>query len=123
MEFAAEALSPEAWHWFSLGLGIAFITTIGIIVLFVYTGDRGEASIDQGFLGLILLLTSIFYLIGFSFLVAASTKGVDIKLMVAAVDGVVLLGGKLLAPNFLRYLNDEPIDGPRVAKLKGGQVG
>jgi hypothetical protein len=103
MEVFAEALNPAAWQWFSVGLGVAFLVTIGIIVLFVFKGDS-EYGIDQGFLGLILLLTTIFYLIGFSFLVAASTKGVDIKILVAAVDALVLIGSKLLAPNFISYL-------------------
>ena len=102
----AEALTPAAWQWFSIVLGVAFLLTIGIIVLFVAKGDT-DYGIDQGFLGLIVLLTTIFYLIGFSFLVAASTKGLDIKLLVAAVDALVLIGSKLLAPDFLKYLQSE----------------
>jgi hypothetical protein len=61
-------------------------------------------EIDHGFLGLIVLLMLIFFLVAFSFLVAASAAGVDIKLAVVIVDALVLLGSKLLAPRFLQYL-------------------
>ena len=99
-----EPLVTAAWQWFSIGLGVAFLVTIGIIVIFVLKGDT-EYGIDQGFLGLILMLTTIFYLVAFSFLVAASTKGLDIKVTVAVVDALVLIGSKLLAPRFLTYLS------------------
>ncbi len=71
------------------------------------------SPVDLGFLGLILLLETIFFLVAFSFLVAASTKGIEVKVLVAAVDALVLFGSKLLAPEFLRYLNDEPIGGKK----------
>jgi hypothetical protein len=110
----SEALSGEAWRWFGGGLGAAFaITIVVIVLLFLHSAfaKNQENTIDLGFLGLIVLLVTIFYMIAFSFLVAASTKGLDIKLLVAAVDAFVLIGGKLLAPEFLRYLNDEAIGG------------
>jgi hypothetical protein len=110
----SEPLQQEAWQWFGIGLGLAFLITIGLIILFFYHSafiDKTDQGIDAGFLGLILLLVTIFYLVGFSFLVAASAKGLDVKILVAAVDVFVLIGSKLLAPDFLRYLNDEPIGG------------
>lgn len=102
---AAEPLATAAWQWFSIGLGVAFLVTIGVITLFLFKGDS-EYGIDQGFLGLMLLLTTIFYLVAFSFLVAASTKGLDIKVTVAVVDALVLIGSKLLAPRFIDYLSE-----------------
>ncbi len=111
----SEALSKDAWLWFGGGLGAAFVITIALIVLFfwhsAYHAKTEEEALDLGFLGLILLLVTIFYLVAFSFLVAASTRGLDIKILVATVDAFVLIGSKLLAPDFLRYLNDEEIGG------------
>jgi hypothetical protein len=110
----SEPLQKEAWQWFGVGLGLAFLITIGLIILFFCHSaffDKIEQGMDAGFLGLILLLVTIFYLVGFSFLIAASAKGLDVKVLVAAVDVFVLIGSKLLAPDFLRYLNDEPIGG------------
>lgn len=112
----SEALTKDAWLWFGAGLGLAFLVTIALIVMFfrysAYHAETEEDAIDLGFVGLILLLVTILYLVAFSFLVAASTKGLDIKLLVAAVDAFVLIGSKLLAPEFLRYLNEEPIGSP-----------
>ncbi|MDI3567112.1 hypothetical protein [Bradyrhizobium sp. Arg816] len=109
----SEALSKAAWQWFGAGLGLAFLITIGIIIMFfwysAFHAETEEDAIDAGFLGLMLLLVTIFYLVAFSFLVAASTKGLDIKLLVATVDAFVLIGSKLLAPVFLRYLSNEKI--------------
>ncbi|MET4181729.1 bacteriorhodopsin [Bradyrhizobium sp. JR7.2] len=111
----AEALPREAWQWFGIGLGAAFVITIAVIVLFfwysAYHAETEQDALDLGFLGLILLLVTIFYLVAFSFLVAASARGLDVKLLVAAIDAFVLIGSKLLAPEFLRYLNEEPIGG------------
>ncbi|MFK4582889.1 hypothetical protein [Bradyrhizobium ottawaense] len=123
----ADALPREAWQWFGIGLGAAFVITIGVIVLFfwysAYHAENESEALDLGFLGLILLLVTIFYLVAFSFLVAASAKGLDVKLLVAAVDAFVLIGSKLLAPEFLRYLSDESIEGttqetPKAARKK-----
>jgi hypothetical protein len=110
----SEPLQGEAWQWFGIGLGLAFIVTFGVIILFFCHSaffDKTDQGIDTGFLGLILILVTILYLVAFSFLVAASAKGLDIKVLVAAVDAFVLIASKLLAPEFLRYLNDEPIGG------------
>ena len=95
----ASNLDPAARQWFSAGLGIAFLLTLACIVVFMRW-----SRIDHGFLGLILLLSVLFFLIAFSFLVAASVPGIDIKIAVAAVDALVLLGSKLLAPRFLEFL-------------------
>ena len=62
------------------------------------------SGIDHGFLGLMFLLTLVFFLVAYSFLVAASVRGFDIKVAVIVIDALVLLGGKLLAPRFLEYL-------------------
>jgi len=107
----SEPLEPAALHWFASGLAGAFVITILVVVLFCATSFRRD-GIDMGFLGLILLLTTIFYLVAFSFLVAASARGLDVKIMVGAIDVFILIGSKLLAPDFLRYLNDEFVGPP-----------
>jgi hypothetical protein len=123
----SEPLQAQSWQWFGIGLGAAFLITIGVIVLFFChsaffdkdaQGEIEDQGIDTGFIGLILLLVTILYLVAFSFLVAASAKGIDIKILVAVVDAFVLIGSKLLAPEFLRYLNDEPIGGQTAAPSK-----
>ena len=114
----SEPLQAQSWQWFGIGLGAAFLVTIGVIVLFLCHSaffDEEDQGIDTGFLGLILMLVTILYLVAFSFLVAASAKGIDIKILVAVVDAFVLIGSKLLAPEFLRYLSDQPIDGQTAA--------
>jgi len=98
-EAISAALDPSVVGWFSIGLGGAFVLNVSCIVLFMF-----YSKIDHGFLGLIILLTLIFFLIAYSFLVAASARGIDIKVAVVAVDALVLLGSKLLAPRFLKYL-------------------
>lgn len=117
----SEPLQAQSWQWFGMGLGAAFLITIGVIVLFFCHSaffDKDDQGIDTGFLGLILMLVTILYSVAFSFLVAASAKGIDIKILVAVVDAFVLIGSKLLAPEFLRYLNDEPIGGQTAAPSK-----
>jgi FtsH-binding integral membrane protein len=110
----SEPLQKDAWLWFSAGLGISFLINIGLIVLFfgwwAYTATESD-EVDLGFLGLLLLLVTILHLVGFSFVVAASTKGLDVKLLVAFVDVFVLIGSRLLAPDFLNYLADLPVEG------------
>jgi hypothetical protein len=99
----SEPLQAQSWQWFGMGLGAAFLITTGVIVLFFCHSaffDKEDQGIDTGFLGLILILVTILYLVAFSFLVAASAKGIDIKILVAAVDAFVLIGSKLLAPSF-----------------------
>lgn len=95
----SSTLDASARLWFSVGLGAAFVLTLlGIIAFMKWS------RIDHGFLGLMFLLTLIFFLIAFSFLVAASVSGVGIKVAVSIVDSFVLFGSKLLAPRFLQYL-------------------
>jgi hypothetical protein len=95
-------LEEAARNWFSLGLGVGFIVAVGYLILLLQ-----EPEIDLGWLGLMFLLIIIFFLIAFSFLVAAATPGIEIKIAVSVVDALVLLGSKLLAPSFLDYLADE----------------
>jgi len=95
-------LDDAARNWFSIGLGVGFVIVIGYLILLLQ-----EQEIDLGLLGLMFLLTVIFFLIAFSFLVAAATPGIEIKVAVSVVDALVLLGSKLLAPSFLDYLADE----------------
>jgi len=99
IEGIASTLDQNVIMWFSIGLGIAFVMTMIWIMVFMV-----RSQIDHGFLGLILLLSLIFFLIAFSFLVAASAKGIDIKIAIVVVDAFVLFGSKLLAPRFLEYL-------------------
>jgi hypothetical protein len=77
---------------------------MAFLVLQFWAEDR-----DLGWVGLMFLLTMIFFLIGFSFLVAAATPGYDIKIAVVVVDGLVLIGSRLLAPHFLQYLAEQEI--------------
>jgi hypothetical protein len=98
-------LNESAWIWFGAGLGIAFILSMAFLVLQFFAEEP-----DPGWIGLMFLLTMIFFLIAFSFLVAATTPGFEIKIAVSVVDGLVLIGSKLLAPHFLKYLAEEPID-------------
>jgi hypothetical protein len=100
LDVAATALDTWSVAWYGAGLGIAFLLSLAFILILLFYAD-----IDIGFLGLMFLLMMIFFLVGFSFLVAASAKGLDIKVSVVVVDGLVLLGTKLLTPQFLRYLS------------------
>ncbi|MEG9524405.1 MAG: hypothetical protein MIL41_01280 [Hyphomicrobiales bacterium] len=61
-------------------------------------------------MGLMILMVTIFYLIALSFLVVARVAGTEIKILVALVDGPIILGGKLLAPTLPHYLASEPIE-------------
>jgi len=107
-ETITSALDATSRQWFAIGLGGAFLVVAFLILAFMFWSE-----IDHGFLGLIVLLSLIFFLIAFSFLVAASVAGFDIKIAIAVVDALVLFGSKLLAPRFLQYLesgcdDDEP---------------
>lgn len=95
-------LSDAARLWFSVGLAAAFVISMGFIFALLKYGE-----IDLGYLGLIFMLTVIFYLIAFSFLIAASTPGISIKVAVAFIDAFVLIGSKLLGPSFLDYIVDD----------------
>jgi hypothetical protein len=85
--------------WFGIGLGGAFLIAMGVLVLFM-----AKSKIDHGFLGLMFLLTLVVFLVAFSFLVAASVPGYDIKIAVAVVDAFVLIANKLLSDRFIKYL-------------------
>jgi hypothetical protein len=93
------AIDPAIWHWLALGLGIAFVLTLGVFVLLLF-----HAEIDHGFLGLIFLLIMVIFLIGFSFLVAAATPGISIKVAVTVFNGILAFASKLLSDRFLKYL-------------------
>ena len=105
-------LADAARDWFSLGLAAGFLISVGFAGLLLY-----QKEMDLGWIGLIFLLIMIFFLIAFSFLVAASTPGYPIKIAVAVVDAFVLIGGKLLGPPFLDYLAD---DGTNIPLSKRG---
>jgi hypothetical protein len=95
---AEGALDQVAIFWVAIGLGGGFAVTM------VYLAILAFQDVDKGYIGLILLLVIIFFLIAFSFLVAAATPSVSIKVAVCVVDAFVLIGSKLLAPNFLIYV-------------------
>lgn len=110
-------LSDLAREWFCIGLAAAFIVCVA------FAGALAmQQEMDHGWSGLIFLLVMIFFSISFSFLVAASTPGISIKVAVAVVDAFVLLGSKLLAPAFLDYLADDgnniPLSRRREARKK-----
>jgi hypothetical protein len=121
-QVVSSALPSEAYHWFGAGLGGAFAATWLTLLIFMLR-SREEEHIDHGFLGLMLLLVTIFYLIAFSFLVAASSSGLDIKILVVTVDAMVLIGTRLLGPPFLRYLSDQKQEmhqGDEQSRVAGG---
>ncbi len=98
-EIANSAIDPSVLASIGAGLGGAFV-----LALFTLGAFMILSKIDHGFLGLIFLLTMIFFLIAFSFLVAAATPGWSIKLSVAIVDAAVAISTKLLSKPFLDYL-------------------
>jgi hypothetical protein len=98
---AEGALDQVAIFWVAIGLGGGFAVTM------VYLAILAFQDVDKGYIGLILLLVIIFFLIAFSFLVAAATPGISIKVAVGIVDAFVLIGSKLLAPNFLMYVSTD----------------
>ena len=85
--------------WFGIGLGVAFVIAMGVLVLFMT-----KSKIDHGFLGLMFLLTLVLFLVAFSFVVAATVTGYDIKVAVVVVDAFVLVANKLLSNRFIEYL-------------------
>lgn len=93
------SIDPEIWRWCAVGLGAAFIMTLGVLLVFMF-----KSKIDHGFLGLMLLLTLVVFAVAFSFLVAAATPGLAIKVAIAVIDGLLALGTKLLSGRFLQYL-------------------
>lgn len=92
-------MDPELWRRCSTGLGLAFLLTLGVLLVFMF-----KSRIDHGFLGLILLLTMIVFAVSFSFLIAAATPGIAIKVGIAVIDGLLALAAKLLTGPFIGYL-------------------
>lgn len=66
-----------------------------------------KSKIDHGFLGLMFLLSLVFFLVAFSFVVAASVPGYDIKVAVAVVNAFILVATKLLSDRFIKYLETD----------------
>jgi formate/nitrite transporter FocA (FNT family) len=103
LSFTEKALDPEYFKLLGIGLGASFVIAFIVILIFLY-----KSKIDHGFLGLIFLLTLVIYLMAFSFLIAAATQGITIKLSVVFFDGVVAFASKLISDRFLKYLESEP---------------
>ena len=79
---------------------IAFLATL-ITLLTLLWKDR----IDHGFVGLILLLVVVLFIVAFSGLVAAATPGISIKIAVTVIGGIISIGSKLLSDRFIVYLS------------------
>ena len=94
--------TSDLWHLAAYGLGAAFLATL-ITLLTLLWKDR----IDHGFVGLILLLVIVLFTVAFSFLVAAATPGISIKIAVTVFSGILALGSKLLSERFLKYLESK----------------
>lgn len=109
--FADEAALPvmdmAARDLLLQGLGGAFALAFLVVVLLRFSG------IDQGFLGLILLLVLVIFALCFTIMVAALTPGVAIKIVVGVVDALAAIAARLLSPRFLDYLESEPGDNKR----------
>jgi hypothetical protein len=58
-------------------------------------------------MGLIFLLVMTIYLVAFSFLVAAATPSLAMKVAVTVFNGLLAFGSKLLSDRFLKYLESE----------------
>ncbi len=85
--------------FFAIGLGVAFVLAMTVLVLFMI-----KSRIDHGFLGLMFLLTLVLFLVAFSFIVAASVPGYEIKVAVGVIDAFILVANKLLSDRFVIYL-------------------
>lgn len=92
-------IDPVIWQWCALGLAGAFTLAMGVLLGFML-----KSKIDHGFLGLIFLLALVVFAVTFSFLVAAATPGIAIKVAIAVIDGLFALGARLLSGRFLQYL-------------------
>lgn len=99
---AENAMDPNVWKVLGCCLGVAFIASLIVCYLMLFS------KIDHGFLGLIFLLVLVIFLVAFSFLVAAATSGISIKIAIVVIDGAFGLGTKLLSNRFLEYLESEP---------------
>ncbi len=84
------------------GLGLAFVITWAVFALLLF-----RAEIDHGFLGLIFLINTVLFIVAFTFLLAAATPGISIKVAVALFNGLLAFGSKLISDRFLTYLESE----------------
>jgi hypothetical protein len=96
-------MDPSIWKVLGYCLGAAFVASLIMCYLMMF------GKIDHGFLGLIFLLVLVIFLAAFSFLVAAITPGISIKVAITVIDGAFALGTKLLSNRFLEYLESEPL--------------
>lgn len=94
-----KAADPGVWHMMGWGLAGGFLATLVAFCLLLFF-----SNIDHGFLGLILLLVLIIFLVAFSFLVAAATPSISTKIAIVVIDGALALGSKLVSDRFLVYL-------------------
>lgn len=92
-------MASDLWHLAAYGLGAAFLATLATLLVLLW-----KANIDHGFLGLIFLLVIVLFIVAFSFVVAAATPGISIKIAVTLFSGILALGSKLLSDRFLKYL-------------------
>lgn len=95
-------VDPEIWRMLAYGLGASFLAILAVYLILLF-----KAEIDHGFLGLILLLIMVIYLIAFSFLIAAATPGISIKIAVTVFNGILAFGSRLISDRFLKYLESE----------------
>lgn len=95
-------MNADVWQIAAYGLGAAFVLSLLTLALLLW-----KASIDHGFLGLIFLLIVVLFIVGFSFIVAAATPGISMKVAVTVFNGLLALGSKLLSDRFLKYLESE----------------
>jgi len=99
---AEEAIDWSGWRVMAFFLGGAFVAALVLVSLLLF-----RSHIDHGFLGLIFLLVLVVFLVAFSFLVAAASPGVSMKVTIVVVDGVLGIGTKLLSDRFLTYLESD----------------
>ena len=92
-------MASDLWHLAAYGLGAAFLATLATLLVLLW-----KANIDHGYLGLIFLLVIVLFIVAFSFVVAAATPGISIKVAVIVFSGILALGSKLLSDRFLKYL-------------------
>ena len=100
---AEQAIDPSVWRVFGFCLGGAFVITLVVFCLMFFYSKK----ICHGFLGLILLLVLVIFSVTFSFLVAAATPSISIKVAIVFIDGCLALGTKLLSGRFLDYLESD----------------
>ena len=95
-------MAEELWRLSAYGLGAAYLLTLVVLLVILW-----QSNIEHGFLGLIFLLTIVLFLVAFSFLVAAATPGISIKVAVTVFNGLLAFASKLLSDRFLKYLESE----------------